>query len=913
MNFQVNNAIFKKLLSLMFIFLFIVNAQGQVKYSNTQKIVVYKDNVAGINVASSLNPIVIFDYPDRQVFILAEQEAVAPAGLEAIGLENTDFDDMNKVFLRNRVIDTTQPVPAAAALEVIPNEGDQLYLIQFAAPVKDEWLDQITIQGNVEIISYIPSNAYLIWTDGPTLSRLKELAATQPHIQWMGPYESIDKANLEDLGAVESVGPAGVLGEPTAQIALTVQFFDHDDVDSSISIVRSIAQEVIQSAWTVGPYKNLRILVLPSEIGRITALPDVVNVEPWIEPTLFGERQGQILANKLNTAGNGLSGPGYLEWLNSLGFNNTFDFSVNITDSGFDSGQITTGNVHPDFLDVNGNSRITYVQRVFGESIETTATSNIDTNGHGTIDHAIVGGFNNRTGSNFEDGEGYNFGLGVAPFVRLGSSRIFAPGFTFPNHIELTNSAYARGARISSNSWGATDPSNSYDTTSQDYDRLVRDSRPEDANDGGQLGNQEMVVIWAAGNHGLRGEGTLGDNGATAKNTIVVGASESLYQTGLNCFSNTDADNANEIAFFSSRGPNEDGRFAPHIMAPGIRIQGAAPQHSSYNGIPRSCFTDRHFPTSQTFYTLSAGTSQATPAVAGAAALLRQWFLNKSMLAPSPAMTKAYLMNSTTYMTGAGVNDNLPSNNQGMGRLNLERAFDNALRILVDQDRIFTSIGESHIISGSIVDNTKPFRVTLVWTDPPSLTTAGRMLVNDLDLEVTINDGSGLVTYRGNRFIKDISQPGGNRDRINNVESVWLPAGTMGNFTVTIHADDISGDGVPNNLDMTDQDFALVVYNASILPTDVTGVRVTINGLPSQLNDSPTAVVFRQDEGANVYETLSVNSPQLENLVPGRYIVGGMAVTMGMDEFRPEPYQSHYVNVLEGQVTPLTIEYHRHQ
>ena len=176
-------------------------------------------------------------------------------------------------------------------------------------------------------------------------------------------------------------------------------------------------------------------------------------------------------------------------------------------------------------------------------------------------------------------------------------------------------------------------------------------------------------------------------------------------------------------------------------------------------------------------------------------------------------MTKAYLMNSTTWMTGTGANDNLPSNNQGMGRLNLERSFDTVSRLLVDQIRTFDNTGDTYAITGNISDNTQPVRVTLAWTDAPGAT-FGAAWVNDLDLEVTIDDGTGPVLFRGNVFNNDVSQTGGAADGNNNVESVWLPAGTTGTISVTVRASGINGDGVTNHGDGTDQDFALVVYNA---------------------------------------------------------------------------------------------------
>src|SRR5262249_26943766 len=139
------------------------------------------------------------------------------------------------------------------------------------------------------------------------------------------------------------------------------------------------------------------------------------------------------------------------------------------------------------------------------------------------------------------------------------------------------------------------------------------------------------------------------------------------------------------------------------------------------------------------FYTVSSGTSHSSPAVAGACALLRQYFINQSLTPPSPAMTKAYLMNSTRYVTGLDANDTLPSNNQGMGDLNLGMAFDGVTRTLRDQltgDK-FTGSGQTTTFSGTISDSTKPFRVTLAWTDAPG-STVGPALNNDLDLTVSI-------------------------------------------------------------------------------------------------------------------------------------------------------------------------------
>src|SRR4029079_13735075 len=130
-------------------------------------------------------------------------------------------------------------------------------------------------------------------------------------------------------------------------------------------------------------------------------------------------------------------------------------------------------------------------------------------------------------------------------------------------------------------------------------------------------------------------------------------------------------------------------------------------------------------------------------------------------------------------------------------------------------------------------DSTRPFRGTLAWTDAPGFSGFAPW-VNDLDLEVTIN---GQV-YRGNNFKGQVSQPDGEPDTRNNVEGVWLPAGTVGTFVLRIRATNIAGDGVPGNPDLADQDFALAIYNADCTDTAVLALAgTTLAGGPDAIAD----------------------------------------------------------------------------
>ena len=134
------------------------------------------------------------------------------------------------------------------------------------------------------------------------------------------------------------------------------------------------------------------------------------------------------------------------------------------------------------------------------------------------------------------------------------------------------------------------------------------------------------------------------------------------------------------------------------------------------------------------------------------------------------------MMNSARYMTGVGANDTLWSNSQGMGEVNLNSYFDifDSDHILRDEVDLFTASGQQVTIAGTVSDTSKPFRVTLAWTDPPG-PTSGNAFVNNLDLEVTV----GGNTYFGNVFTGAFSSPEAQPNR-DNVESVFIPAGVSG-------------------------------------------------------------------------------------------------------------------------------------
>ncbi|HKP88210.1 MAG TPA: S8 family serine peptidase [Blastocatellia bacterium] len=859
-----------------------VNARSYRSPGKLRKVVIAADDQPALADARSAGAIEISDYGTFKLFamdddaleVMSKQpgvEPLTPSPDRPINRSSLAVrDDFNVLLLRSGAIDTMAAdadgafagfgraaVAQSSGFEGKGKTGGSgLRLIQFVGPIKREWLDALRASG-LEPIAYVPNNGYLVRGSDSSSARLMSLAsAGENFVQWEGPFAREQKIHPRLLERMREQPGAQVI--VTLQVARASRSRDKDDIKAA----KKIASEVYGGAYDVLNFTNLRVKVDAGRIAEIADLPSVVNVEPWNPPQLFDERSAQIIAGNLTSDGKSANGPGYMSWLQAHGFASNFGFAIDVSDTGLDRGSIAADKLHPDFLDSNRQSRVIYARDY------TSELDPGDVQGHGTLNLSVAGGSN--IAATARDSSGYSYGIGIAPFAQLGSSKIFQSGGPF-DLIEpfttLISDAYRSGARVSSNSWG--DISNSYTIDAQEYDARTRDAMPSEP------GNQEIPICFAAGNAG--GTNRIGAPG-TAKNVISVAASESSRKDGIDgCgVEDSESDSVMDIAFFSSGGPLADGRLKPDITAPGTHIEGAATQNPDFDGsgVCGADLSNFFFPKGQTLYTWSSGTSHSTPQVAGAAALARQFFLNRGE-EPSAALIKALLVNTTTYMTGASAGGNLPQKRQGWGLLNLNRAFDATPKIFVNQSNTFTSSGQEFVLTGEVKDSTQPVRVTLAWTDAPGFSGAAPW-VNDLNLEVAIN---GQV-YCGNDFIGQESQPGSGADAKNNVEAVWLPAGTVGAFVVRVRAANIAGDGVPGNGDSTDQDFALAVYNGEAKQAPVAELRgVTISG---------GADAFA-DPGETVSMTISLGDFSPVALSGGRGVVStkatGINITTSAADF----------------------------
>ncbi|MBS3159088.1 hypothetical protein J4206_07425 [Candidatus Woesearchaeota archaeon] len=189
----------------------------------------------------------------------------------------------------------------------------------------------------------------------------------------------------------------------------------------------------------------------------------------------------------------------------------------------------------------------------------------------------------------------------------------------------------------------------------------------------------------------------------------------------------------------------------------------------------------------------------ATPLAAGSATLVRQYFVqNRSVSDPTAALIKAALINGAVDI-GYGI----PSNHSGWGRINLTNTMfpSSPRKIRFSDNATRFSTGGNWTATYKSNNTNVQLKFTLVWTDYPAALSASTQLVNDLNLLVTIPNGS---IYIGNNFVAPYNS---SLDTVNNVEQITITTPPTGDYLVNVSAKNIA-------LGSGKQTFALVVSGA---------------------------------------------------------------------------------------------------
>ena len=419
----------------------------------------------------------------------------------------------------------------------------------------------------------------------------------------------------------------------------------------------------------------------------------------------------------------------------------------------------------PSVLHMHNRKIVAYNRYVFIDDGETITTDFRDfDNGHGTHVMTTAAGTGEQCRGAAPGAKLLVMDLG---FSESEDSFIYIPQ-DIKDHMLSWISRHT-SSRIFSVSWG-TDL-NVYTETARQMDEHVFE-------------NSNFVIVVANGNNGDMGRGTVGTP-ATAKNVISVGASFNVHDAvqqyeqadvwvdeGGFPFQSTVHLDTDAVASFSSQGPTEDGRIKPDILAPGSPIVAARANHGCKNMV-------RH------------GTSMAAPLVAGMVAHLRSVLHD-----PSAALVKALLVSAARppkYIVGFEEDEDTFLLAPFVTARNPDR-YDYGFGVahMPQLERLTwfegTSIAQGETLQYHWSGAVQRGSITLVWSDPPAAPNAHMMLVNNLDLEVIVNEGTPFYGNDGDR-----------PDAVNNVEKVTFGP-LQGNMTVQVRGTNLR----------TPQQFALV-------------------------------------------------------------------------------------------------------
>lgn len=275
--------------------------------------------------------------------------------------------------------------------------------------------------------------------------------------------------------------------------------------------------------------------------------------------------------------------------------------------------------------------------------------------------------------------------------------------------------------------WGCPSGSETYNSSSQNYDNLVR-TYPSFmiTHSAGNIGGSNCYA-------GAAGWGNITGLPKMAKNIFVVGSSG----------------NDGTLAGFSSRGPAKDGRILPNIVAPG-----------------------------------AGGTSHASPNLAGVYGQLNQAYrFHNGGVIPNSGLLKAVILNTADDMLNPG-----PDFKTGFGHVNARRAYEVIRQGQHSVSAIAQGASNTHTIA--VPQNLKELKVLVYWVDweaTPGI--VSRAIVNDLDIVLQDPNAISYQPWVLNPNFSTVTLDDyavRSTDSLNNVEQVTLKDPIAGNYSLSV-------------------------------------------------------------------------------------------------------------------------------
>lgn len=713
---------------------------------------------------------VLAEYPDSMLVRATEDQALQ---LAERGIEATPLPDQ-RVQITGSSFDFDDAVRAQRSVAVeAPPGRTAYYLVKMAGPPAPEWLDALRGLG-AEVHSSLPGFTLLVgmlpervdevrqapWVAEVTPYRpaMKVSAKLQPHRS-----RNLDVNDLSELDADDG-GDARLV---------EVSVFPGESVNDVAALVRQAGGTVLATRPNsiVGTARSSTIAELAQRQGIQAILPHSL-------PELHNDRATTVMGVPTDHvfAGVALTGAQQI---------------VAVADSGLDTGDPDT--LHPDIRTrvvgvTSWPTRAAFAQFVNDPPANDDGPADRNS-GHGT--HVTGSVLGDGTAA-LTTGELHPVPAGTAPEARVFFQAIeqrvdwktagqlaaagvepFTPDwppraaslYGIPDDLnDLFQQAYTAGARIHTNSWGAP-VAGEYNANSRAVDEFA-------------WNHPDMLILFSAGNEGTDDDGdgvidpdSIGAPG-TAKNCLTVGASENDRPADSDPPPGRDqnwnewgsplrwpklaaaghvSDDVDGMAAFSSRGPTDDGRIKPDVVAPGTNVLSTLSSRIPANQVPLWGRLPVGHPLRDA-YCWSGGTSMSTPLVAGAVALVRQHLVEQrghveANRKPSGALLKAVLINGAVAMAGQFPGEipgpaSDPGANPvcGFGRIDVTGAIAPEPRrrmLFADEPDHGVSTGQMHLYRVLDVDPAAPLKVTLVWTDAP-----GSQLQNRLYLQVQAPDGA---------------------------------------------------------------------------------------------------------------------------------------------------------------------------